>query len=97
MGAPCKGVLDQRSRGADVRILLLLKLAPLWGILLGGSCIAGSCCSGFSTLLRVLEPEDRDRFATLTGMLPESIANPVDAVMLMLIRPKTAEASPTRV
>ena len=73
-----------------------LKFAPLWGILAGGTCSL-AILLGLFYLMRVLEPEDRDRFATLTGMLPESIANPVDAVMLMLIRPKTAEASPTRV
>jgi hypothetical protein len=42
----------------------------------------------------VLEPEDRDRFKILTGMLPKPIAGPVDKILLLLIRRESASAIP---
>lgn len=63
--------------------------SPLWAILWGGSASL-IVLFGLFYLMRVLEPEDRDRFNTLTGMLPKPIANPVNAVLFLLIRPESA-------
>jgi hypothetical protein len=41
-------------------------------------------------LLRVLENEDHHRFRTLTGMLPKAVANPANAILLVLVRPVSA-------
>jgi hypothetical protein len=35
--------------------------------------------------MRVLEPEDRNRFKILTGMLPKRVAGPVDTMLSWLI------------
>lgn len=64
---------------------IALQLTPLWGILLGGGT-ALIVVFGLFYMMRVLEPEDRDRFNTLTGMLPQPIARPVNAVLLSLVR-----------
>jgi len=37
--------------------------------------------------LRVLEPEDRVRFVTVSGMLPKTMAAPAKMVLNLLIRP----------
>ncbi len=64
---------------------IAVRLAPLWGILWGGS--AGLIVLfGLSYLMRVLEPEDRDRFTTLTKMMPKWMAPSVNAVLLTLVR-----------
>jgi hypothetical protein len=46
----------------------------------------------FFYALRVLEPEDRDRFRVLTRMLPKPIARPVDSILLLLIRQESSGA-----
>jgi len=33
-----------------------------------------------------LEPEDRARLSTLTGMLPKPVAGPMDSIVSLLIR-----------
>jgi len=38
-------------------------------------------------LMRVLEPEDQDRFKILTGALPKPIAGPMDTFLSLLVRP----------
>jgi O-antigen/teichoic acid export membrane protein len=68
---------------------IALRFAPLWGILLGGIA-ALTVVFVLFYLLRVLEPEDRARFNTLTGMLPKPIARPANAILLSLIRPAHA-------
>jgi O-antigen/teichoic acid export membrane protein len=65
---------------------IAMRLAPLWGILCGGSASLVVLFVLFY-LLRVLEPEDHDRFNILTAMLPKSIAAPVNKALLLLIRP----------
>ena len=62
------------------------QFAPLWGILLGGS---GSLIVlfGLFYLMRVMEPEDRDRFNTLIRMLPKRMTRAADGILLLLIRP----------
>jgi O-antigen/teichoic acid export membrane protein len=65
------------------------RLAPVWAILWGGSASL-LVLFGLIYLLRVLEPEDRDRFRTLTGMLPKPIAMPLDKILSLLIRPGIA-------
>jgi O-antigen/teichoic acid export membrane protein len=73
-----------------------LRLAPLWGILCGGSASL-IVLFGLFYLMRVLEPEDQDRFRVLTGMLPKSIAGPVNRIVTLLIHSDFAEATSTRV
>jgi hypothetical protein len=41
----------------------------------------------------VLEPEDRDRFSILTGMLPKLIAGPIEKLLSILIRREFASVS----
>jgi hypothetical protein len=67
-------------------------MAPLWHILLGGSASL-VVLFGLFYLMRVLEPEDRDRFNLLTAMLPKPIAGPVNKALLLLIRPAFGSAS----
>jgi O-antigen/teichoic acid export membrane protein len=71
---------------------IVLRLAPLLGILLGGSAALAVLFALFY-LMRVLEPEDRDRFDTLTAMLPKPIAGPVNKVVSLLIRPAFESAA----
>ena len=58
-------------------------LPPLLGILLGG-CASLLVLLVLTYLLRVLEPEDRDRFAILTGILPRGLAKPMSRLLLLV-------------
>jgi O-antigen/teichoic acid export membrane protein len=69
---------------------------PLWAILCGGSASV-FVLFGLFYLLRVLEPEDRDRFKLLAGMLPKPLAGPVDNLLSLLTRPESGDATPTKV
>ena len=69
--------------------LIASRLAPLPGILAGGSASLVVLFALFY-LMRVLEPEDRARFSVLTGMLPKPIAVPVIMLLSVLIRTKYA-------
>jgi O-antigen/teichoic acid export membrane protein len=73
-----------------------LRFPPLWAVLLGGTASV-SVLLGLFYALRVLEPEDQDRFNILTGMLPKSLAGPADKIVSILIRPGLAGATPTNV
>jgi O-antigen/teichoic acid export membrane protein len=73
--------------------VIAVRFAPLWAILWGGSASL-IVLFGLFYLMRVLEPEDQDRFKILTGMLPKPIARPVNTILLMLVRPESAAASP---
>lgn len=66
-----------------------VQFAPLWGILCGGSA-ALIALFGLVYLMRVLKPEDRDRFNLITRSLPKRIAAPVNTVILLLIRTEFA-------
>ncbi len=59
--------------------------SPLWGVLLGGVASLVVLFAGFY-LLRVLEPEDRDRFGLVIRMLPQRIAHPMNRVLAILVR-----------
>jgi O-antigen/teichoic acid export membrane protein len=61
---------------------------PLWAILCGGSASL-IVLFGLYYLLRVLEPEDHDRFKLLAGMLPKPIAGPVDRFLSLLVSAKS--------
>jgi O-antigen/teichoic acid export membrane protein len=76
--------------------LIASRLAPLPGILAGGSAALAVLFALFY-LMRVLEPEDRARFSILTGMLPRSIAAPVIKVLSVLIRTEYAAITPGNV
>jgi O-antigen/teichoic acid export membrane protein len=73
--------------------LIVVRMAPLWGILCGGSAALAVLFALFY-LMRVLEPEDRTRFSILTGMLPRIIAVPVIKVLSVLIRAEYAVTTP---
>ena len=73
-----------------------MHLPRLWGILWGGTASLVVLLALFY-LMRVLEPEDRDRFTILTRMLPKPIAKPVSAALLLLIRSDLAVVGPTNV
>ncbi len=64
---------------------------PLWAILCGGSASL-IVLFGLFYLMRVLEPEDHDRFRTLTRMLPKPLAGPAYEILSLLARPKSADA-----
>jgi O-antigen/teichoic acid export membrane protein len=61
------------------------QLASLWGVLCGGIASLLVLFVLFY-LMRVLEPEDRDRFAILTGILPLGLAKPVSKLLSLLVR-----------
>jgi O-antigen/teichoic acid export membrane protein len=61
-----------------------VRLAPLWAILAGGTASL-IVLFGLFYFMRVLEPEDRDRFNILTGMLPKSISRLVNKFLSLLI------------
>jgi O-antigen/teichoic acid export membrane protein len=73
-----------------------MQMSPLWAILCGGSAALIVLFVLFY-VMRVLEPEDRDRFKILTGMLPKPIAWPVNAVLLLMIRPEFDSVTPNNV
>ena len=70
------------------------ELSPLWAILCGGMASL-IVLFGLFYFMRVLEPEDRARLSVVTGMLPKSIAGPVDKMVSMLIRPGFSAAATT--
>lgn len=61
-------------------------LPPLWGILIGGA-VSVLLFLVLTYALRVLEPEDRERVAILSRMMPRSLAGPTERLLSMLIRP----------
>ena len=71
---------------------IAMRLAPLWGILLGGSAALAVLFALFY-LMRVLEAEDRDRLNMLTAMLPKPISAPVNRAVSVLIRPAFGSAA----
>ena len=66
---------------------IAIRLAPLWGILAGGSA-AMLVLFGLFYLMRVLEPEDHGRLHILAAMLPRPIVHPAENILLLLIRPQ---------
>jgi hypothetical protein len=71
--------------------VIAVYFAPLWGILCGGSASL-IVLFVLMYLFRVLEPEDRERLAALTGMLPIRLAGPMNRVLLLLTRPGSKPA-----
>ena len=65
---------------------IAVSLSPLLGIVCGGSASL-IVLFGLSYMLRVLNPEDRSRFDTLTGSLPSPFAGPVNKALALLFRP----------
>ena len=66
------------------------QMRPLPGLLLGGT-VAVLVVLFLLYLLRVLEPEDRSRFAILIGMLPKPMAKPCDKLLSLLVRRGSAD------
>lgn len=73
-----------------------MRLAPLWGILAGGSA-ALLVLFGSFYLLRVLEPEDHIRFRVLSGMLPKSLGEPANRALSIMMRAGAESAAPSEV
>jgi O-antigen/teichoic acid export membrane protein len=67
------------------------RMKPLWAILCGGSASL-VVLFGLLYFMRVLEPEDRDRFKLLAEMLPKPLAGPADKVISLLVRAERAGA-----
>lgn len=63
---------------------------PIVALLLGGSA-ALIVLFGLIYLLRVFEPEDRNRFLILTSAMPISVAKPLDTVLSLLARVPLAQ------
>jgi hypothetical protein len=72
--------------------LIAVRLPPVSAILCGG-CAALIVLFGLFYLMRVLEPEDHDRFKLLAGMLPKPLTGQVDNILSVLTRPKPGGAS----
>ncbi len=68
---------------------IAIQLPPLWGILAGGTASL-IVLFGLFYMMRVLEPEDRDRFNTLTGLLPKRMGAPAKGLLSLLIRPESS-------
>ncbi|MGA3009631.1 MAG: polysaccharide biosynthesis C-terminal domain-containing protein [Terracidiphilus sp.] len=64
---------------------ITLRMAPLWGILCGG-CASLFVLFGLFYLMRVLEPEDHNRFKLLVGMLPKPLVSPAVRIVSWLVR-----------
>ncbi len=64
--------------------LIAMRLTPVWAILCGGSASL-VVLFGLIYLMRVLEPEDQNRFRVLARMLPEPMANLADRVISLLV------------
>jgi hypothetical protein len=64
---------------------IALQLSPLWAIVWGASA-ALIVLFALLYLARVLEPEDRDRFNILAGMLPQPIAKRLQVGLSLLVR-----------
>lgn len=73
--------------------LVAARLSPL-GAILGGGSAALLVLFTLLYAMRVLEPEDQYRLTTLTGMLPKSIAGPLDRVLPLLIRRECSLVAP---
>ena len=65
--------------------LLVVRVAPLWG-LLGGGVASFVLFVIFLYTMRILERQDRERINTITNRLPGSIAQLVDGILSRLIR-----------
>jgi O-antigen/teichoic acid export membrane protein len=72
------------------------RLPPLWAILCGGSASL-IVLFGLFYLMRVLEPEDHDRFKILSGMLPKPISGPVQKIFSLLTRRESGGVTPAKV
>jgi O-antigen/teichoic acid export membrane protein len=73
---------------------IAVHLAPLWAILFGGSASL-VVLFGLAYWMRVLEPQDRERFKILAGMLPKSMVRPANYLLLLLARPHFVSAGTT--
>ncbi len=64
-----------------------VRFDPFWGIVLGGSAALVVLFALFY-LLRVLEPQDHQRFKVLAGLLPKPVATRMMWILSLLIHPK---------
>jgi len=69
-----------------------MQFSPLLGIPLGGIA-ALIILFGLFYLLRVLEPQDYERFKNLSGVIPKPIAGPILSLLSLLTRPESARAT----
>ncbi|MFY9854958.1 MAG: polysaccharide biosynthesis C-terminal domain-containing protein [Terracidiphilus sp.] len=64
---------------------IAMRMAPLWGILFGGIASLIVLFTLFY-LMRVLEPQDHDRFKLLASMLPKTLTRRVDGIISVMTR-----------
>jgi len=65
--------------------LVAIRLSPLWGLVFGGGASL-LVLFGLFYLMRVLEPEDRDRLQHVTHILPRRFGVPANRLLSMLVR-----------
>jgi O-antigen/teichoic acid export membrane protein len=68
---------------------IVVRMTPLWGILLGGSA-ALSVFLVLAYMVRLLEPQDFERFKIVANFLPKRIAGRTLSFLAILIRPNSA-------
>jgi O-antigen/teichoic acid export membrane protein len=71
---------------------IVVRLTPIWGILLGGSA-ALSVFLGLSYVVRILEPQDYERFKIVASFLPKRIAERMLSLLSLLIRPQSTTSA----
>ncbi|MGB6974735.1 MAG: oligosaccharide flippase family protein [Terracidiphilus sp.] len=71
------------------------RFSPIWAILLGGSASV-SVFFFLLYLLRVFEPQDRDRFVMLTSSLPAKLAGPLDSLLSLIAHVPSGRANAQR-
>jgi len=69
---------------ALVAHIIAMRLHPILGLLLGGTASL-IVLLGLFYILRVVEPADRDRFRTITQLLPKPLARRMDSLLLLLV------------
>jgi O-antigen/teichoic acid export membrane protein len=78
-----------------IAFMIAARLAPVWAILCGGSASL-LVIFGLAYLMRVLEPEDHDRFQLLARMLPKPMAAPVRRILALMARPESGSITPVK-
>jgi len=77
------------SSAALTAYYIAAQLRPLWGILCGGGAAIIILFALFY-LMHVLKPEDRERFKTVTSILPKPVSVPINKILTILVRPAFA-------
>ncbi len=68
---------------------IAVRLSPLYAVL-GGGAASLVVLFGLFYFMRVLEPQDYERFKILTAILPKPISGSVNKFLSLLVRPEYA-------